>query len=228
MDVVAADPLPPDEDRQDWRPGAQGQNRQAPGGRGRLPEEGHEHALPAGRILIQQDGNEAAATEGIQHRPQRAALVDQLHPGLAAHGLGLIIEDRRIERPDDDRGRIPGQAVGQGQILPVAEMRGENEGATVVAHDLVHVLAALERDLLQRRLQRSMQEPGKLDDGHAEVLPSLAGQPSTGALWQIGKGERQIGQSDPATPWQGQPGEIPETPADPERERRRESGESRR
>jgi hypothetical protein len=73
-----------------------------------------------------------------------------------------------------------------------------------------------------------VQEPRELHHTDAEVLPGLTGESPASIRRQVGEGDRQVGLGDAATPRQGCPSEIPEAPANRERERRRQPGQSRR
>jgi hypothetical protein len=84
------------------------------------------------------------------------------------------------------------------------------------------VLEALEGQLAERRFQRAGQEPGQLDDRHAEVLPRAARQAAAVARCQLGKGLGDVGQHDAAPAGQRQRGEVAEPAADGEGQRRRQ------
>jgi hypothetical protein len=84
---------------------------------------------------------------------------------------------------------------------------------------------AVERHLAERRVQRAGQQPGKLDHGHAEVLPAAADHAPALGHGEVREGLGDIGQRDPAAARQCQCGEIAEPPAYGERDGR---GQSRR
>ena len=92
-------------------------------------------------------------------------------------------------------------------------------------HHALDVVEAVDRELAEGRVDRPIQEPGQLDDRHAEVLPGAPGQPAVGRRWKVGKGQRQVREGGAATPDQRQVGHVPEAAPRREGHRRRQSGD---
>ena len=95
-ELVPAVGEPVDERRHDGRPGLEGEHRQGAGGRGRVPEEGHEHAVPAG-ILVEQDADALPASQGRADALHRLALGDGTQPAPLARprDQGFEVRDCR-------------------------------------------------------------------------------------------------------------------------------------
>jgi hypothetical protein len=82
-------------------------------------------------------------------------------------------------------------------------------------------MEAVESQLLDGRLERAAEEPGELDDSHAEVLPGRAGQAPAGRDRQVWKRDGKIGESDASASGQRQPRQGAEASPDGQGERRR-------
>jgi hypothetical protein len=60
------------------------------------------------------------------------------------------------------------------------------------------------------------------------VLPRGQGKPASIHAGKVREGDGEVGDSQPVTLRQGQPGQVAEAPPDPEGDRRRQSGDGRR
>ena len=181
-----------------------------------MTEELHEDTLSTGRILVHQDPDHAPSPERLQYRPQGAPLVDHFDAGPATEALGDRVEPGRVERTDDDREAVLGQAVGGAEDLPVAEVGGEDKRATVGSHRRMQMLEPVQANPRQGLVERRGQQPWQLDQCHPEMLGSAARESAALGFRQRRIGAAQIGEGDAAAPSKRGVREVPQTPAKPE------------
>ena len=181
-----------------------------------MTEEVHEDPLATGCILVQQDPDHAPSPERLQDRPQGTPLVDHFDAGPTTEALGDGIEPGRIERSDDDRETVLGQAVGGAEHLPVTEVASEEERPSVGAHGRMQMLDPVQANARKRLVERCRQEARQLGQCHPEMLGSAARKSATFGFGQRRIGATQVGEGDAAAPRKRGVREVPQTPAEPE------------
>jgi len=107
-------------------------------------------------------------------------------------------------------------------------MRGEDERPALLAHRPARVREPVEGELVKRCLDRAAQQTTELDDIHAQVLPGAARETALLGIWEVQKGQRDIGQRHTAAARQCKRREIAEPTADAEGQRRRQPRQGRR
>src|SRR6185436_18310939 len=85
-----------------------------------------------------------------------------------------VLEERVIERAHHDGQWHPGQDVGGGQELPVAEVGGEDEDPAAVSRRGLEVLESLHSNPREHDVGRTEEVAARFDQVHADVLERTA------------------------------------------------------